>query len=102
MVPLNRNKTTFDLIKSIEIPVILIVGSYLGSLSHSLSTIHILKASKIKVTSIIVNESIENIGLESTADVLKTFIPDIPIRICKRGVKFKDQELDVIVSDIYS
>jgi len=91
MVPINNEHTVIDWIKAIEVPVILVVGSYLGSLSHSLTAIKCLISKKIKIIGIIINES-ENqpMSQEETANTIETFTQSIPIIIfpkVKKGVK---------------
>ena len=91
MVPINNEYTVMDWIKAIEAPVILVVGSYLGSLSHSLTAIKCLISKKIKIIGIVINES-ENqpMSQEETASTIKNFTQSIPIIIfpkIKKGVK---------------
>lgn len=79
MVPLTDKKTTIDLIEQIGFKTLLVVGNYLGSISHTLTTFDCLKKRNIEVKSVIVSES-ENPAatLEETISTLKNFI-DVPI-----------------------
>ena len=56
MVPIERKKNFLDLFKSLKIPVILVVGSYLGTISHTLSALENLCNNNIRVINIIFNE----------------------------------------------
>jgi len=56
-VPINSNKTTLDLMESLKIPVILVVGSYLGAISHTLSAIDSLNSIRAKISVIIISET---------------------------------------------
>ena len=103
MVPIVKNKTVIDLISSLLCPVILVVGSYLGSLSHTLSAVSTLKNAGIKIINIIVNESNESsININDTVSILSDFIPDMKIRICLRNSLFNDKEFNGIIEDINS
>jgi len=56
MVPLNQDKTILDLMEDLEIEVILIVGNYLGTRSHSLSAIESCRSRNIKINKIVIND----------------------------------------------
>ena len=56
MVPIERHNTFIDLFKDINFPVILLVGSYLGTVSHTLSAIDNLNQRKIQIINIVLNE----------------------------------------------
>lgn len=70
MVPLNRKELMIDLIKILNVEVILISKNYLGSINHTLLSFEALKSRNISVKGIIfngnVNESSESIILERT------------------------------------
>ena len=55
MVPLNDRETNLDLIKKLNIPVILISKNYLGSINHTLLSVEILKMNTISVKGLIFN-----------------------------------------------
>lgn len=57
MVPLNEEKTTLDLIAHLKFNVLLVVGSYLGSISHTLTAYNALKAKGVGNIKIVVTES---------------------------------------------
>jgi dethiobiotin synthetase len=59
MVPLNENHTSLDLINNLNIPVILVAGTYLGALSHTLTTISAIQNCRIKIEHLIISESKE-------------------------------------------
>lgn len=74
MVPLNKDKTILDLIKSLDIPVILIVGNYLGSISHTLTAIKAIESYSIDLHSVILTENeINNINTESVLRSIRNF-----------------------------
>ncbi|SFH25817.1 dethiobiotin synthase [Pedobacter insulae] len=55
MVPINDQHLILDLIKELNLPVILISQSYLGSINHTLLTINTLKQHQILIKGIIFN-----------------------------------------------
>ena len=55
LVPINDHDTILDLIKYLNVEVILVVKNYLGSINHSLLTIEVLKHNRIKVTGIVIS-----------------------------------------------
>ena len=55
MVPLNDRETNMDLIKKLDIPVILISKNYLGSINHTLLSVEILKLNNIPIKGLIFN-----------------------------------------------
>jgi len=55
MVPLNDKELILDLIKYLDLEVILISQHYLGSINHTLLTINTLKQHNIKIKGIIFN-----------------------------------------------
>lgn len=78
MVPLNNKETVLDWIKALGHPAILVAGSYVGSLSHSLTAVEILKQAGVSAQAIIVSESPESaMPLAETVATLRQFLPDI-------------------------
>lgn len=55
MVPLNNKELILDLIKHLDLEVIVISQNYLGSINHTLLTINTLKQHSIKLKGIIFN-----------------------------------------------
>jgi len=56
MVPLNENEFVVDLIKALNIKVILVSRNYLGSINHSLLTAELCKQKKITVSGWVFND----------------------------------------------
>lgn len=90
MVPLNNKNTICDLMAELGAPVILVAGSYLGTISHTLSAVETLKARGLKLHQIIISESEESlVPLEETRDAIAHFLPDsVPIMLLARN-RFK-------------
>lgn len=84
MVPLTERQTIMDLVVRLKYPVILVVGSYLGSISHSLSALEVLKKRLIDNVKIVISESEENpMPVEETANTIARFT-DHPIMVVPR------------------
>ena len=49
LVPIKREKTTLDLVKLLEIPVLLVSQNYLGTINHTLLSLEVLKKRKIEI-----------------------------------------------------
>lgn len=64
MVPLNNKELIIDLIKKLEVEVILVSHNYLGSINHTLLSIETLKSKKITIAGIIFNGE-KNLETES-------------------------------------
>jgi dethiobiotin synthetase len=57
MVPLDGERTVLDLMMALQLPLILVTGSYLGTISHTLTALDALYRRDMKVLAIIVNET---------------------------------------------
>ena len=88
MVPINSKYTILDLIKKLNIPIILTIGSYLGSISHTLNSYEVLIKNNVNINSIVLNESNQNnVGMELIKSSLLNYIKTIPIYSINRGHK---------------
>jgi dethiobiotin synthetase len=75
MVPLHGTVTVRDWMAALDWPVILVVGTYLGSLSHTLTALSVLKSHRILLHAVVVSESAEHsVGLDATCAALAEFI----------------------------
>ena len=57
MVPLDGERTILDVMMALHVPLILVTGSYLGSISHTLNALDSLFIREMNVLSIIVSET---------------------------------------------
>ena len=55
MVPLNDDDLILDLIKKLDVPVVLVSNTYLGSINHTLLSCELLKINNIKVAGLVFN-----------------------------------------------
>jgi dethiobiotin synthetase len=79
-VPVAKDFLVADWILDLDIPAVLVTGSYLGALSHTLVTVEALQAMGVKIQSIVVSQSAdEPMRLEETVAALIDEIHDVPI-----------------------
>jgi dethiobiotin synthetase len=87
MSPISDDRTGLDWMVGLASPALLIGGSYLGALSHTLSAVAAMRARGIRIAGIVVNESeAGSIGLEETAEALKPFVAGLPLVMLSRGL----------------
>ena len=85
MVPLNRTYTVLDWMAALNLPALLITGSYLGTISHTLTALLALQSRNIPLAGLIINENIPSHSPAfhhaiDTYQGLKGYLPsDLPI-----------------------
>ena len=80
MVPLDKEHTVLDWIEQLSPKVVLVAGSYLGTLSHTLTAVACLQARNLTPTAVVVSESREQPAPpEETAEVLRQRLRGVPI-----------------------
>lgn len=90
MSPLTHSHTMLDLMQSLGWPAILVTGSYLGSISHTLTAVEALRVRGIALHALIISESEHvSVSIEDTASLLEGFLPaEIPVvKLPRLGVK---------------
>jgi len=86
MVPLDDRHTVLDWAAAMALPLIVVTGSYLGTLSHTLTALRVIAQAGLGVAALVVNESAgATVTLEETAATLARFAPGIPIVTLRRG-----------------
>lgn len=84
MTPITERHTVLDWIAALQVPVILVAGSYLGTISHTLSNIVVLKTRNIKIQKLILSESAESpMPLEETAEAIERFSGIVPVIVTR-------------------
>ncbi len=82
MVPLDDRRTVLDLMADLSLPVLLVTGSYLGSLSHTLTACAVLQEREISLDRIVISETPESgVDLQATRDTLARFLGHVPIDV---------------------
>lgn len=73
MSPICDDATCLRLIAGLGDSVVLVTGSYLGAMSHTLTAMGCLIAMEVRVRGIVVSESAESVGLVETIESLRDF-----------------------------
>ena len=80
MVPLDDRHTVLDWMTVLRIPVVLVTGSYLGTISHTLTALHVLAQRNVEVSSIVVSETQgSSVPLSDTTTTISRFA--VPIEV---------------------
>jgi dethiobiotin synthetase len=88
MVPLDGEHTVLDWIAALGVPTLLVVGSYLGTLSHSLTAAAALRSRGVPLAGVVVSESAQQPApLAETVAVLARFLEPIPVLALPRGAQ---------------
>lgn len=75
MVPINQRYTYLDLFKHLGCKLVLVVGSYLGTLSHTLTAIKSCQVEGVNIVAIVINEGLNsNIKGGDTMEALAPFV----------------------------
>lgn len=86
MSPLTEQHTMLDLIEALGLPTLLVTGSYLGSISHTLTALAALRACRASVAAIIISESEVTAGrLAELPTTLTRHGAGAPIVVVRRG-----------------
>jgi len=85
MVPLDDTHTVLDWIVEVGAPVLLVAGSYLGTLSHTLTSVAALRARGLEPAAIIVSESEQQpVPLEETTRIIRQFVAPVVVAALPR------------------
>ncbi len=57
MVPIDEQRTVLDWMVTLRMPLILVVGSYLGTISHTLTALDVLARRNLAIAALVVNQS---------------------------------------------
>ncbi|HSG64936.1 MAG TPA: dethiobiotin synthase [Gammaproteobacteria bacterium] len=85
LVPLDDDHTVTDWIVALGAPAVLVTGSYLGAISHTLAALQSLQARGIEVRSIVVSASAEEpVPTQETARTLARHGRTVPVFVLPR------------------
>ncbi|CAN5143615.1 dethiobiotin synthase [soil metagenome] len=85
MSPLTDGETNLDMIAALGAPVLLVAGSYLGTISHVLTARVALRGVGARVAAVVMSESLDAPDLAQTAQALAAFLGDTPLFLAPRG-----------------
>jgi dethiobiotin synthetase len=80
MSPVDRLHTMLDWMGALELPLILVAGSYLGTISHTLTALDVLARRGLVVAAVVVSESAGSlVRLDETRDAIARFAPQVDV-----------------------
>ena len=80
MVPLDARRTVLDWMAELKLPVLLVVGGYLGTISHTLTALDVLARRQLGVTAIVVSEGErDTVPLDETVASIARFADTTPV-----------------------
>jgi dethiobiotin synthetase len=80
MVPLDDRHSVLDLMSMLRIPIILVAGSYVGTLSHTLTALEVAARRNLDIAAVVVSESNGSAAsLEDTVATLQVFAETIDV-----------------------
>ena len=78
MVPLGEERTVLDLMMALQLPLIVVAGSYLGTISHTLTALDAVYRRNLKVLAIIVSETPDSaVPLDDTVAAIARFVEPV-------------------------
>jgi dethiobiotin synthetase len=80
MVPFDPSRTVLDLITALRLPLLLVAGSYVGTISHTLTALQVLARRNVEVAAVVVSESTGSAAtLDETVATLARFSDSIEV-----------------------
>jgi dethiobiotin synthetase len=80
MVPLDASRTVLDLITQLRLPLLLVAGTYVGTISHTLTALQVLTRRNLDVAAVIVSQSQASAAaLEDTVATIARFSDSIDV-----------------------
>jgi dethiobiotin synthetase len=80
MVPLDPRRTVLDWMATLQIPLLLVVGGYLGTISHTLTALDVLAQRKLTIAAIIVSEKARDaVELDETVASIARFATGVEV-----------------------
>ncbi len=85
MVPLDDEHTVLDWIAALGAPALVVAGSYLGTISHTLTTLAAIRGRGVPVAGLVISESPESpVPPAETAETIARHAGPLPIRVVPR------------------
>lgn len=97
MSPMTDDATNLDLMVALGLPVVLVAGSYLGTASHLLTALEVLRARGLAVAAIVISESLDAPDLDQTVGMIAAFERQAPIIAVRRAAWDAGELVDVLL-----
>lgn len=86
MVPLDDRHTVLDWMAALSLPIVLVAGSYLGTISHTLTALDVLIHRRLQVAALLICETEASpVPLGETAEAIARFHPGAEIIVLPRA-----------------
>jgi dethiobiotin synthetase len=80
MVPFDDRHTVLDLMSMLRIPIVLVAGSYVGTISHTLTALEVLARRNLDIAGVVVSESEASAAsLEDTVATVQQFADTLDV-----------------------
>jgi len=80
MTPLDERHSVLDWMAALRVPLVLVAGSYLGSVSHTLTCLDVLQRHALAIRVLVVSETPgSTVPLADTVESVARFAPSIPV-----------------------
>jgi dethiobiotin synthetase len=81
MAPLEDHRTVLDWMVALNQPIILVAGSYLGTLSHTYSAVDVLERRGLPIAALVVNETAGSpVSFSDTVESIRTFCRSLDVQ----------------------
>ena len=85
MVPLDDTRTVLDWMAALDLPLIVVTGSYLGTISHTLTAMECLSRKGLSVKALVINDSGDGaVPMDETKAALARFLPGVTMATLPR------------------
>ena len=80
MVPLDDHRTVLDWMSVLRVPIVLVTGTYVGTISHTLTSLEVLARRNLDIAAVAVSESERSAAsLADTMTAIERFADAIPM-----------------------
>ena len=85
MVPISERHTVLDWIAELGAPALVVTGSYLGTISHTLTTLAAIRGRGVPIAGLVISESAESpVALTETAETINRHAGPLPTVLVPR------------------
>jgi len=85
MAPIDQTRTVLDWVAALDVPILLVAGSYLGAISHTLTALDVLRRRDLSVLATVISETAgSTVDLMETAATVERFVPATEIVVLPR------------------
>jgi dethiobiotin synthetase len=80
MVPLDDHRSVLDWMSVLRVPIVLVTGTYVGTISHTLTALEVVARRNLDIAAVVVSESQDSAAsLADTVTTLARFADVIPV-----------------------